>query len=343
MSLTRASVFDHFRRRLDSFQKAPLESLSRRIRASRQVYEWLNLSRAMRFRWPVYDLSRWLSNSTARKLYRNERAHMELNAVQQQILDELRQEGISIIRFHDLFPSRNLSELQELAEKYLKRSINQDKINAIRTGIRPAKAGKFYLVRLLGDRPKLDQQDKFVEITLSDEVLRIVCAYLAMFSRIVDIDLWCNVPTDGPDTYSQAWHRDPDDRKLVKIFLYLRDIDSATGPFCYIPGTQNGGRFGKILPQTVDTSRYPPAGEVERKFLQSQIKYCTGEAGTLIFCDTTGLHRGGHPQSGLRLLYTSAYTTNPGANFNGKRYSIGRLRSDILSAAAKYGIGHLKN
>ncbi|MGH7874351.1 MAG: phytanoyl-CoA dioxygenase family protein, partial [Candidatus Binatia bacterium] len=170
---------------------------------------------------------------------------MTLNKVQARIVDDLIRNGISVIHFNDLFPSQRFSELQKLTEAYLRE--NNEKINAIQGGLRPGKAGKFYLVRLLGDEPVLDRQSPFVALSLSDEVLAVVCRYLGMFSRVIDMDLWCNVPTEGPDTYSQAWHRDPDDRKLVKTFLYLQDVGETTGPFCYIPGSHNGGPFSRTF------------------------------------------------------------------------------------------------
>jgi hypothetical protein len=38
-------------------------------------------------------------------------------------------------------------------------------------------------------------------------------------------------------------------------------------------------------------------------------RVCTGPAGTMIVADTLGLHRGGKPKTGTRLLVTFTYTS----------------------------------
>ena len=40
---------------------------------------------------------------------------------------------------------------------------------------------------------------------------------------------------------SQRWHRDFNDRHLLKAFLYLVDVDEETGPFEYVAGSARGG------------------------------------------------------------------------------------------------------
>jgi hypothetical protein len=190
---------------------------------------------------------------------------------------------------------------------------------------------------LLGNTPKFEWGDKFLEFTLSEPITRIVCSYLGMFCKVVDIDLWGNVPTPVAKIYSQRWHRDPEDRRLVKVFLYLRDVDARTGPFCYIPGSHNGGPYGRVFPQKVPDSVYPADGEVEQRFSENQMLTCTGKAGTLIFCDTSGLHRGGHATDRLRLLLTSAYTTHAG--LDAQRYVVSGLKGEHLSLARQYALG----
>lgn len=266
---------------------------------------------------------------------------MSLGRLQRRIVDELTEKGIATVKFNDLFPSESFAVLRDSAEMLMRAPATLTKIEAVKAGVKSVAEFKFYLVHLLGEHPTLELKNDFLDISLSDEIQRVVCAYLGMFARLVQIELWCNVPTVGPDTYSQRWHRDPDDRRIVKLFLYLRDVDKPTGPFCYIPGSHNSGPLHRILPQTMNTSRYPADDEIARRFSEDQIQVCTGEAGTLIFCDTSGLHRGGHPTTGSRVLFHCVYTTNAGVAFNGKRYSITPGNRDSLSPAAQYAIGHL--
>jgi hypothetical protein len=338
------AFLDSVKGKIERLQKDPWGVLTARLQhyLSRLLNDSDSL--ALKFRWPVYGLWRYVVNKEAIRLYCNEAKSMELNSLQEQIVNELTENGICIVHFNNLFPTRAFGEFHALAGTYLQESRNQKLVETIQGG-RLADQWKFYLVRLFGNRPVFDQSNKFLDLSLSDEVLRIVCRYLGMFCRIIDIDLWCNVATPGPASYSQRWHRDPDDKKLIKLFLYLRDVDETKGPFCFVPGSHNGGRFSKVYRQTLADSHYPPEGEVEKWFSKDQIKVCTGSAGTVILCDTTGLHKGGHPASGLRVLFTTAYTTNAGLMHinNARRYSIQCLEHESLSAAGSYAIGHLEH
>jgi Phytanoyl-CoA dioxygenase (PhyH) len=298
-----------------------------------------------RFTWPIYDLLYYFFNKEPKELYRKEQAQITRTSSAQKVIHELKQKGVSVIDFSDLLPAWQFSDLQETAEALIKKPVIQERIKAIECGARPeTKSDKFYLVRPLGDVPVVDLRDRFMQISLSHPILSIVCGYFGMFSRLAGVELWYNVPTNGPDVFSQRWHRDSEDRKNVKVFLYLRDVDSATGPFCYIPETHNGGRYKRFFPQTIETSNYPPEGAVEKKFAMVEKKVCVGKAGTLIFADTTGFHKGGHPTARGRLLFTAYYTTNASLPMitRERRYSIVGSHGGKSSPAAEYAIGHVE-
>jgi hypothetical protein len=298
------------------------------------------------FRWPIYDLSRYFINREPKKIYRRERTRMAPNSVEKKIIQELREDGISIIQLSDLFPPQTFIEIRQWAEGLIREPKVQERIKTIKEGARPdSKAGKFYVVRPLGDFPVVDLEDAVMKMSLSDSVLRIICGYLGMLGRLAAIDLWYNMPTNGPDIKSQLWHRDPEDRRIVKAFLYLRDVDETNGPFCYIPRTHNGGPFKNIYPQKVAGGTYPKGDILDKTFPPDQRQICTGKAGTLIFCDTTGFHRGGNPTSGARFLFNAVYTTNAAAPIivKSRQYSLGESRGNRLSPAAGYAIGHLED
>jgi hypothetical protein len=324
------------------FRRDPLGTVRGRLRAeTHRLYRDLRkLYRAVGFRWPIYDLCYWFLNRTPRKAYASEKARMKLDPLQRRIVEELKDRGICKVGLDELFPGHRLNQLQAIAETHLGTAANRTLVEAIAAGAGAGRGTKFYMVRLRGNPAVFEWGDKFVELGLSDRILWPVCAYLGMFARVVDLDLWCHVPTGRRPYASQRWHRDPDDRRLVKLFLYLRDVDEDTGPFCYIPGSHNGGAFRGIYPQTMPDSQYPPDGEVEKHFSQEQMLTCTGKAGTVILCDTTGFHKGGHPRGPLRLLFTAAYTSNAGRLDNVNRYAISDLQEASLSPAARYGIGH---
>jgi Phytanoyl-CoA dioxygenase (PhyH) len=329
------------KRKLYNFSKDPRGILTSKLKAILGEQRYANLQYSS----PIYDVRRWVLNREGKREYEAERTHMQLNSLQRRIVTDLRERGIAIVRFSELFPNTDFRELQAFAESLLQKSENQEQVTKILDGFRPDNplglVMKFYLVRLLGDNPAFYHNDKFVKLVLSDEILGIVCDYFGSFVRIADMDFWCNVPTEERDTYSQTWHRDSEDKKLVKLFLWLRDVDETTGPFYYVPGSHSEGAYRTFYPQTRVRSQYPPAGEVDKHFSVEQRKAYTGEAGTLILCDTAGIHKGGHPTKGMRLLFTALYSTDAGWDY-GDRFSILGLDRERLGPAARFAAGRAR-
>ena len=129
-----------------------------------------------------------------------------------------------------------------------------------------------------------------------------------MWPSLHSIGVWLNYPMDTPATSSQLWHHDPEDLKLVKVFIYLDEVAADNGPFTYIPQTHPFGarvleaKKHKKKERLVDdqlTDVFPP----------DTWRVCTGPARTMIIADTLGYHRGGKPTTGTRLLVTFTYTS----------------------------------
>ena len=100
-------------------------------------------------------------------------------------------------------------------------------------------------------------------------------------------------------------------KKLIKIFIYLNDVDEENGPFKYIHQSHASGRLGTLFPQRQFGRHgfYPPEGSVEKQVSKNDIKSFIGRAGTVVFCDTTGLHKGGYSISRTRIMFTSMFAT----------------------------------
>ena len=265
---------------------------------------------------------------------------MSPSQIEASVIHELQETGIAVVQLTDIVPHVIFSDIQAWAEAQLQSPETQERITNIEDGGRPrAKGGKYYIVKPLGDVPVVEVEAAVMGASLSEPILRIVCGYLGMFSRLAAVDLWLNVATPGPDEFSQKWHRDPEDRAIIKTFLYLRDVDEANGPFCYVPGTHRPGPIG----QKIGRYNYPDDGVVEKRFPPALRKVCTGKAGTLVFCDTTGFHKGGHPTAGARFVFNAVYTTNGAEPLaKGQRlFHLKGARSSLKSPAARYAVGLL--
>ena len=117
---------------------------------------------------------------------------------------------------------------------------------------------------------------------------------------------------NGMQTKSRLWHRDHEDRRMLKIFVYLNDVNEYGGAFQYIP--QDLSKLSsRILKYKHSTIRDEVMQSVAST---SHWKSCLGSVGTVIFADTGSIfHRGSVPIMSERFSiifsYTSRYPKNP--------------------------------
>jgi len=109
--------------------------------------------------------------------------------------------------------------------------------------------------------------------------------------------------------HSQLWHRDLEEKKMIKVFIYLNDVNENNGPFFYVKGSQPSGKskISKFAPQYLPKGSYPDEATVKNTILLDQIVCAKGKAGTIIFCDTAGLHKGGFVVEGERKMITGFF------------------------------------
>ena len=124
-----------------------------------------------------------------------------------------------------------------------------------------------YIMRLLGkDVPTLADDDPWLRIGIDDRMLDVVNSYFGLWSKLTYVDLWYTPPAaPGVERVSsQRWHRDYNDDRLVKVFIYLTDIDEDTGPLEYVVGSALGGEYGNEWPwKPVSNDLYPPKDEFD--------------------------------------------------------------------------------
>ena len=241
--------------------------------------------------WPVWF---YILNHRSRMLYREK--SQELTAVQKRIAADLRRDGIALAHIDEFFPKeRMLPVLQRYTQDRLAEA--------------DIKTHKSFLRNIWDAVPSLDFENPFVKLAIHDAVLACVNDYMGMLTKFYYFTL--NITTPVPDgasaVQSQKWHRDPEDKKLCKVFLYLSDVDETAGPFIYVKGSHHGGRWRALFPQCPPRGSLPPEQGVEKMIPQNNWHTGIGTAGTVIFCDTSGLHRGGYATGKDRIMFTAGY------------------------------------
>jgi hypothetical protein len=168
--------------------------------------------------------------------------------------------------------------------------------------------------RLLIDDPNLPDSHFFIhddqtvlscphalEIANNPKILAAMEAELGCKPTIGYMTAWWSVPTaDGIALHAENFHRDVDDVKFIKLFVYLTDVDLENGPHDFIRGSHADPRLPRIR-------RYTDK-EMWDTFGNNALVRFTGKAGTAFLENTYGMHRGLHVRSGRRLMFQIIYT-----------------------------------
>jgi hypothetical protein len=126
-----------------------------------------------------------------------------------------------------------------------------------------------------------------------ERLLRIVERYLKVPVAYDGLSYYFSV-ANGSEAGPRKWHRDKEDWRMIKIGVYLNDVDVLDGPFeCVFPEANV-----KICKQA--KHQYQIFRDCELKALlgedaQTWRKSCTGFSGTVIFVDTAHYYHRGKP------------------------------------------------
>ena len=248
-----------------------------------------------------------LSNRKSRALFESDRPG--LDSVQKRILTDVEASGFAVVPFGELFAEKaHWCELETMRDRF----VADTEADLAKGGehVR-VRAGKEFVVRLHSYEVRLGLDDPWFRTAASHRLLDIANAYLEMWSKLEYVDVWYSVPqpADAERISSQRWHRDYNDQHLLKVFLYLVDVDDAMGPFQYVPGSQPGGPYADVWPWEPLGQNYPTEQELEALIPSSSVRAFTAPAGTLIFCNTAGFHRGGFSTTSPRVLATATYSS----------------------------------
>ncbi|MDB5760299.1 MAG: hypothetical protein JWM30_3588 [Burkholderia sp.] len=137
----------------------------------------------------------------------------------------------------------------------------------------------------------------------SAPLVRLAAHYIGCKPTISAIGLRWSYPQNGTGRGLQGFHRDCDDWRFVKVFVYLTDVDDAAGPHVYVSGTHQEHCSMRLQP-------YSDA-EIARQYGESRIASVTGPAGTGFAVDTCGIHKGLVPTQKPRLLLQIQYSLLP--------------------------------
>lgn len=281
---------------------------------------------------------RYVKNPAA--VYRHRRHSPSVDGAAEEVLHDLRTNGVAITSVDRLFPaSRPLFE--KLAQQV--RLIQEEKEEELASA-RAAAAGdgayKSFIVSLLGDKPVLDTGDPAIRLLISEPLLGIVNGYMGMTTQLRFFNVWHTLVSRGAPRQSQLWHRDPEDHLIAKVFIYLSDVDEGSGALTYAPGTHPVGNVkgrAEILDDPTLGYRRSTDEQIAKVLSSDRWVRADGPTGTIVFADTRGYHKGGHAHMSERVMLTAMFTS-PGAKTK-SHFERGHTAPAGLSSAQRYALG----
>jgi Phytanoyl-CoA dioxygenase (PhyH) len=232
------------------------------------------------------------------------------------VLENLNRFGIAVTTVNDLFPNDPFyPELASTAadlEREFAWKIESMRAILLQPG-QDQKSKSFFL-DLLGDMTNGKSSSIYERFILRSPVTEIANAYFGMQTALRYYNVWHTLASDTPARDSQLWHRDPDDRYILKVFVNLSNVDEESGPFTYVPGTHPKGLVRdqpEFIYEQFDSYRVRRTTDeqMEKVVPKGNWISCVGARGTMVFADTRGFHKGGHARLRDRLVFASMFTS----------------------------------
>ncbi|MGC4119812.1 MAG: phytanoyl-CoA dioxygenase family protein [Myxococcales bacterium] len=135
------------------------------------------------------------------------------------------------------------------------------------------------------------------------ELLAIARRYLGCTPTIAQLGLDWSAPSSNEPWSVQRFHRDYDDWRVLKLFVYLTDVDEGSGPHEYVLGSHRDSGRIRALPYSAE--------DIDRRYGAQGRRQVLGPRGTSFLADTWGIHKGNVPTSRPRLMLQVQYSVLP--------------------------------
>jgi hypothetical protein len=138
-------------------------------------------------------------------------------------------------------------------------------------------------------------------------VLQVVTAYLGCKPTLSSLGVRWSFPSTGERPMFQSFHRDVDDWRFLKLFIYLTDVDEDSGPHTYVRTSHLDGFAVRAEDYKLE--------QLAETYGADKIATITGPRGTTFIADTLGIHRGGVVRAKPRLILQAQYSILPVYSF----------------------------
>ncbi|PSB29273.1 phytanoyl-CoA dioxygenase [Stenomitos frigidus] len=152
----------------------------------------------------------------------------------------------------------------------------------------------------------------------NQRLLNIIENYIGLPVAFQGVHLRRDFANEHPVT-TEFWHRDLEDRRVIKLFVYLSDVATEAGPYEYIPRSKVTPAIVRQIEtsfkQRVASNPYDMGlidDEMAAIVPRSDWHSCEGPTGTAVFSDSVAVfHHGKSRQQGRSALFFVYTAKNP--------------------------------
>ncbi len=135
------------------------------------------------------------------------------------------------------------------------------------------------------------------------DILAIASRFLGCKPTLGYLAAWWSYHTELGAQEAENFHRDVDDWRFLKLFIYLTDVGPSNGPHVYVRTSAGSPLLRRI--------RRFDDGDVRQAFGQENIIQLTAGAGDAFLENTFGIHKGQPVMQGRRLIFQAVYSMSP--------------------------------
>lgn len=226
-----------------------------------------------------------------------------MNQEQYRIVNEVKENGIAFSSVQDLLNEDQkglFNKGVEYFNGFLKAPHIQERCQRIAAGNPIQDRSKWFeITQYEYLKSGIDLDNPIVQMYMQDVFIDMATEFHGVSPKVRNILTWIHPQNPlQQERNSQVWHRDQEDWEIFKVFVLFSNVGPTNGPTQYVKKTQHGGKYDKITNnmngQSTSVFTFPIPEE--------EIVSSEGPAGTIVFMNTNGLHKGGLIKEGVRVM-----------------------------------------
>ena len=157
------------------------------------------------------------------------------------------------------------------------------------------------------DEESILADEEFRSLICDPVILSLVSFLLGGEAILRHVSCWHSFPSSRPNSEAaQLFHFDLDEFKWLKLFIFLTDVESNSGPHVYIPASHLPGTKPRELLRHGYARIFDE--EIEKYYPRHTWKTLLCKKGTMVLADTRCWHKGTQVLSGVRSVLQPEYS-----------------------------------